>query len=146
MEFQLIVDQNAEERVLVYAREPSPLTEEIENLVRSYGGRDFVIARNQDEQVRLPFSEVECVTVRERKVWAVAADGKLYRLKQTLTETEALLPSYFVRINKSAIANQNRIAKFKTAFNGAVDAVFQSGYVDYVSRRCLAELKRRMLK
>ncbi len=142
----MIIDPNAEERVLVYARELSPLTERIENLVRSYGGRDFVMARTEDEQVKLLFSEVECVAVRERKVWAVAADGKLYRLKQTLAETEALLPSYFVRINKSAIANQNRIAKFKTSFNGAVDAVFQSGYVDYVSRRCLAELKRRMLK
>ncbi len=146
MEFQLTIDREREEAVLVFAHEPSPLTEQIENLVRSYGGKDFLTASDGDGPIRLRFSDVECVTVRDRKVWAVAADGKNYRLKKTLSETEALLPSYFVRINKSTVANQSRIAKFKTTFNGAVDAVFQSGYTDYVSRRCLAELKRRMMK
>lgn len=146
MEFRLTIDRESEERVLVFAHEVSPLTEQLENLVRSYGGRDFVMARAEDEQVKLLFSDVECVAVRDRKVWAMTADGKIFRLGQTLSEIEALLPAYFVRINKSAIANQNRIARFKTTFNGAVDVVFQSGYTDYVSRRCLAELKRRVMK
>lgn len=146
MEFRLTIDRESEERVLVFAHEASPLTEQLENLVRSYGGRDFVMARAEDEQVKLLFSDMECVAVRDRKVWAMATDGKIYRLGQTLGEIEVLLPAYFVRINKSAIANQNRIARFKTTFNGAVDVVFQSGYTDYVSRRCLAELKRRVMK
>jgi DNA-binding LytR/AlgR family response regulator len=146
MEFQLTIDKEREEAVLVFAHEPSPLTEEIENLVRSYGGKDYLTAYDGDGLIRLRFSDVDCVTVRDRKLWAISADGKTYRLKKTLSEVEEFLPSYFVRINKSAVANQNRIARFKTTFNGAVDAVFQSGYTDYVSRRCLAELKRRMIK
>jgi len=28
-------------------------------------------------------------------------------------------------------------------YSGAVDAVFKCGYRDYVSRRCLAQIKRR---
>ena len=146
MEFQLTIDREREEAVLVFAHEPSLLTEEIENLVRSYGGKDFLMAYDGEGQIRLRFADVDCVTVRDRKLWAISADGKTYRLRKTLSEVEGLLPSYFVRINKSAIANQNRIARFKTIFNGAVDVVFQSGYTDYVSRRCLAELKRRMMK
>lgn len=144
MRFQLIIDGEQEESVTVIARQRCLLTDQIEDLVLSYGGKDFVVGYSEDGQIRLPFSEIECVTVRDRKVYAVALDGKPYRLKYSLQEMEQQLPTYFVRINKSAIANQNRVVKLKTTFNGAVDAVFQSGYTDYVSRRCLAEWKRRL--
>ena len=144
MKFQLIIDKEQEEMVTVIAHESSPLTDRIEDLVCSYGGKDFVMGYFEDGQVKLPFSEIECVTVRDRKVYAVALDGKPYRLKYSLQEMEQQLPSYFVRINKSALANQSRVRQLKTTFNGAVDAVFQSGYTDYVSRRCLAEWKRRL--
>ena len=36
-----------------------------------------------------------------------------------------LLPSYFIRINKSTLANEHRILRFDAAFSGGVDAVFQ---------------------
>ena len=39
--------------------------------------------------------------------------------------------------------NEKRLEKFKTTFSGAVDAVFKCGYVEYVSRRCLSQIKRR---
>ena len=144
MKFQLIIDREQEETVAVIAHERSLLTDQIENLVLSYGGKDYIMGYSDEGQIRMLFSEIECVTVRERKVYAVASDGRMYRLKYNLLEMERLLPSYFVRINKSAIANQSRVMRLKTTFNGAVDAVFQSGYTDYVSRRCLAEWKRRL--
>ena len=49
----------------------------------------------------------------------------------------------FIRINKSALANEAHLERFTASFNGAVDAVFRSGYREYVSRRCFAEIKRR---
>ena len=48
-----------------------------------------------------------------------------------------------MRINKSALANEAHLERFTASFNGAVDAVFRSGYREYVSRRCFAEIKRR---
>ena len=76
-------------------------------------------------------------------VHAIDTDGKQHLVKMRLYEIEQLLPNYFVRINKSAIANQSQIAKFKASFSGAVDVIFKCGHVDYVSRRCFSEIKRR---
>ena len=36
-----------------------------------------------------------------------------------------------------------KVEGFDTAFGGGVDAVFQCGFKEYVSRRCFAEIRRR---
>ena len=66
-----------------------------------------------------------------------------YAVHLRLYELEAMLPASFIRINKSALANEAHLERFTASFNGAVDAVFRSGYREYVSRRCFAEIKRR---
>ena len=92
---------------------------------------------------RLTFQDVECITVLERKVTAIDAQGRRYRLQERLRDLEERLPSYFIRINKSTLANEHCILRFDAAFSGGVDAVFRCGYREYVSRRCFAEIKRR---
>ena len=143
MKYKLIIDKDAEEEITVVAHAPSSLTEEIENLVRSFSGVDFIVGYRDEEMRRLSFGEIECITVIERKVMAVDTNGNRYLLKDRLRDLEKILPSYFVRINKSAIANEHRIHRFCAVFSGGVDAVFQCGYREYVSRRCLSEIRRR---
>jgi DNA-binding LytR/AlgR family response regulator len=92
------------------------------------------------------YEETECITVIDRKVIAIDTEGRRYRIKERLRELESILPSYFIRINKSTLANEHRILRFDAAFSGSVDAVFRCGYRDYVSRRCFAEIKRRYEK
>jgi len=92
---------------------------------------------------KLAFSEIECITVLDRKVIAIDAAGSHYRIQDRLRDLENILPSYFIRINKSTLANEHRIHRFDAAFSGGVDAVFLCGYRDYVSRRCFAEIRRR---
>ena len=82
-------------------------------------------------------------SVEEGKTFVIDSSGKKFRVKMRLYEIEEILPSYFIRINKSAIANEKRLEHFSVGFSGAVDAVFKSGYKEYVSRRCFAEIKRR---
>ena len=74
---------------------------------------------------------------------AIDSHGAQYRIQDRLRDLEGILPSYFIRINKSSLANEHRIARFDAVFSGGVDAVFQCGYRDYVSRRCFAEIRRR---
>ena len=74
---------------------------------------------------------------------AIDSTGTRYRIQERLRDLEPVLPSYFIRINKSTLANEHRIARFDAVFSGGVDAVFQCGYRDYVSRRCFAEIRRR---
>lgn len=143
MKYKLIIDKAAEEEIIAIVHEPSALTQQIENLVFSFSGADFLMGYREDEMRKLRFSEIECITVLDRKVIAVDTEGKRYRIQDRLRDLENILPSYFIRINKSALANEHRIARFDAVFSGGVDAVFQCGYREYVSRRCFSEIRRR---
>ena len=143
MKYRLIIDKEAEEEIIAIVREPSPLTQQIENLVCSYSGTDFLMGYREDEIRKLAFSGIECITVLDRKVIAIDTAGSRFSLKDRLRDLETVLPSYFIRINKSTLANAHRIARFEAAFSGGVDAVFQCGYREYVSRRCFSEIRRR---
>lgn len=143
MKYKLIIDENAEEEIIAIVHAPSALTEQIESLVRGSTGPDGLMGYMEDEMRRLGFREIECISVIDRKVIAIDSRGEQYRLHERLRELEELLPDFFVRINKSAIANTERIARFDTVFSGGVDAVFRCGWRDYVSRRCFAEIRRR---
>ena len=143
MKYKLIIDRDAEEEIVAVVRAPSFLTEQIENLVRSFSGTDSIMGYRDDEMRKLTFREIECITILDRKVIAIDAEGKQYRIQDRLRDLEEILPSYFIRINKSALANEHRIQRFDAAFSGGVDAVFACGYREYVSRRCFAEIRRR---
>ena len=143
MRYRLVIDKNAEEEIIAIVRAPSSLTQQIENLVCSFSGTDSLMGYRDDEMRKLAFSEIECITVLDRKVIAIDSGGSHYRIQDRLRDLEAVLPSYFIRINKSTLANEHRIARFDAAFSGGVDAVFQCGYRDYVSRRCFADIRRR---
>ena len=144
MKYKLIIDKESEEEIIAIVKEPSALTEEIENLVLSHTGKDTITGFNDEVIMQLKFSNIECITVIKRKMTVIDVLGMQYRINQRLCELEEILPSYFVRINKSTIANWNRILRFDTVFSGAVDAIFMCGYKDYVSRRCFSEIKRRL--
>ena len=143
MKYKLIIDKDAEEQIVATVHGPSALTQQIENLIRQFSGTDSILGYREDELRRLPFSEIECVTVLDRKVIAIDLAGNRYRLQDRLRDLEGILPSYFIRINKSTLANEHRIACFEAVFSGSVDAVFRCGYRDYVSRRCFSEIRRR---
>ena len=143
MKYKLIIDKSAEEEIIAIVHAPSSLTQQIENLICSYSGADSIMGYSDDEIRKLIFEEIECITVLDRKVVAIDTHGKHYRIQDRLRDLEDSLPSYFIRINKSTLANEHRIARFHAAFNGGVDAVFQCGYREYVSRRCFSEIRRR---
>ena len=143
MKYKLIIDKDSEEEIIAIVHAPSPLTEQIENLVCSFFGADNIMGYRDDEIRKLAFSEIECITILNRKMIAIDICGNHYRIKKRLRDLEEVLPSYFIRINKSTLANEHRILRFDAVFSGGVDAVFQCGYREYVSRRCFAEIRRR---
>ena len=143
MDFRLIIDKEKKEEVVATVHGRSALTDQIEMLVMQHAGTDRIAAYTEDDVKMLSFSEIECIMILGGKTYAVDTAGTQYRLKQRLYELEEMLPACFIRINKSAIANETRLERFSTTFSGAVDAVFKSGYREYVSRRCFALIKRR---
>ena len=146
MKFRLIIDENADEEVVATVHNRSALTDAVEKLVLQYAGDDKLPGYTEDDVKLLSYSDIECITIIDGKTIAITKDGKHYRLKQRLYELEERLPTCFIRINKSTLANEKRLEKFTPSFSGAVDAVFKCGYREYVSRRCFAAIKRRYEK
>ena len=143
MKYKLIIDKNVEEEIIAIVHGPSSLTEQIENLVCSFSGIDCIMGYRDNEMRKLAFQQIECITIMDRKVIAIDTDGNQYRIQERLRDLEEILPSYFIRINKSSLANEHRIQRFDAVFSGGVDAIFECGYREYVSRRCFAEIRRR---
>lgn len=146
MKYKLVIDKNAEEEIVATVHAPSSLTQQIEDLVCRFSGADSIMGYRDDEMRKLAFHEIECITIINRKVTAIDNNGNQYRIQDRLRELETILPSYFIRINKSTLANEHSIQRFDAAFSGGVDAIFRGGYREYVSRRCFAEMKRRYEK
>lgn len=143
MKFKLTIDPEKEEEISIISNSANDFIAKIEDLVLGYNGSASLFAHDDDEIINLEFKEIACITIDDRRTYAVDVRGRKYRINETLVGVEGKVPSYFIRINKSAIANEREIKCFKTAFSGAVDVVFKCGYSDYVSRRCFAEIKRR---
>lgn len=143
MEFKLMIDPSRPEVVTAAVHARSELTDRIEALVLRYSGADRLTVYTQDEVRQLPFSQIECLTVIDGKTWAIDGTGTKYRVKLRLYELEAVVPACFIRINRSTLANEKRLERFAASFSGAVDAVFQCGWREYVSRRCFTQIKRR---
>ena len=143
MKFKLIIDKEKEEEVVATVHSRTALVDEIEALIAKYAGTDRIAGFREDDIKMLTFSEIECITVLDGKTYAIDSRNCRYRLKQRLYELEQLLPSFFIRINKSSIANESRLDRFSVTYAGGVDAVFKCGYTEYVSRRCFAQIKRR---
>lgn len=141
MKFRLIIDKDKDEEVVVTVHNRTALIDEIESLISNH--TDRIPGYTEDDIKMLSVSEIECVTVLDGKTYAIDSKNQRYRLRQRLYELEQQLPPSFIRINKSALANEARLDRFAVTYAGSVDAVFKCGYTEYVSRRCFAQIKRR---
>ena len=142
MKFKLIIDKEQEEEIVMTVHQRSPIVDEIEALISKH--TDRIPGYAEDEIKLLNVSEIACITVLDGKTYAIDSKNCRYRLKQRLYELEQQLPSSFLRINKSTLANETLLDRFQVTYAGSVDAVFKCGYSEYVSRRCFAQIKRRL--
>lgn len=141
MKFRLIIDKEKNEEVIATVHQHSALIEEIQALISKHTNH---IPGYIDGDIKmLSASEIECIAVLGGKTYAIDTKNRLYRLKQRLYELEQQLPSSFIRISKSALANESCLDRFAVTYTGSVNAVFKCGYTEYVSRRCFAQIKRR---
>lgn len=143
MKFKLIIDKEKDEEVVATVHNRTTLIDQIEALILKHAGTDRIPGYTEDDIKLLAPSQIECVTVLDGKTYAIDTKNRRYRLKQRLYELEQQLPSSFIRINKSTLANEARLDRFQVTYAGSVDAVFKCGYTEYVSRRCFTQIKRR---
>jgi len=135
------IEEVSEEKVLIYANERTKLIDEIESLVESVNV-DLTGTLN-DEIIKIDINDVTCFLSENNKVFALINDKK-YQIKQRLYQIEEMNLAQFIKINQSCLANKKKIKKFESTIGGSLKVVFKNGYIDYISRRELKNVKQRM--
>lgn len=141
MKYKLIIDDKQEESIVITAHSKTDLIKEIEYLIakdslKLYGYKD-------EQIVPLDKNEVYAFYTLDGKVYASVKDGillikeRIYQLEESLSET-------FMKVNQGCLINIKKIAKFETNLGGSIKVVMKNGYSDYISRRELQNVKRRM--
>ena len=136
------IDKNRDEEVIIYAHEKNQIVLDIENIVKSSSVelKGFI----GDEIVIINPINVACFISEDNKVYALI-DDKKYQIRYRLYQLEEMeFNKNFIKINQSCYANIKRIKKFESTFTGALKVIFSNGYVDYISRRELKNVKERM--
>ena len=141
MKLQIVINPNRDEEIVIYAKKRAQLINEIEELVKSESVD--LIGFVENEAVKLNLNDVYCFITEDNKVYAMTQNEK-YRLKLRLYQLEEKLNKNFVKINQSCIANIKKIDKFKATVGGSLNVIFKNGYVDFVSRRNLKNVKERL--
>ena len=97
-----------------------------------------------DQTVILKPETIDYFFAENRKVYAVQ-HSKRIEIRLKLFELEKRLANQsFMRFSKSVIGNVNKINRFELSFNGNLCVYFHSGNKEYISRKYVAEVKRRL--
>ncbi len=135
------INDKEEEKVLIYAHDRTRLVEDIESLVLS---SEVDLTGNCDSEIiKIDINDVACFISDNNKVYALIGDKK-YQIKYRLYQIEELNLNIFIKINQSCLANKTKIKRFETTIGGAIKVVFKNGYIDYIARRELKNVKKRM--
>ena len=136
------IDKEHDEEVLIYAHEKNQIVLDIENIVKS-SSIEIVGIYNEEKIIINPI-DVCCFISESNKVYALINDKK-YQIRYRLYQLEEMdINKNYIKINQSCYANIKRIKKFESTITGALKVIFVNGYVDYISRRELKNVKERM--
>ena len=135
------INEDEEEKVLIYAHDRTRLVDDIESLVLS--SEIDLTGSYDNEIIKIDINDVACFISENNKVYALVGHKK-YQIKYRLYQIEELNLNMFIKINQSCLANKTKIKRFETTIGGALKVVFKNGYIDFISRRELKNVKNRM--
>ena len=142
MKLKIFIDKEHDEEIHVYAKERTQLIDKIERLVK---GETNIIAKRDRVSYNIELSDIVCFTADDNKVF-VHTGKEVLEVDEKIYELEESLPDNFLKINKSCIANIDKIKSFDATITGTLAVNFKNGYRDYVSRRRMKSVKERLLK
>lgn len=140
MEYELIIDKNAVESLVLTVNERSNLVDSIEHLLNT----DIEVIRGymDDEISLIPVNEVDCFYTDCGKVH-MSVDKQIFLIRERICTLEENLPDFFQKINQGCIVNVSCVKKFEVSVGGAIKVILKNGFEDYISRRELTKVKRR---
>ena len=141
MKFTLVLDESAEESILITAHKKTDLINQIEKLIEN---ESFILLGFDDEDiVPLNFNDVYAFYTSDNKVYA-KLKNETYLLRERLYKIEENISNDFVKINQGCIINLNKVLRFESNIGASIKVIMKNGFSDYISRRELKNVKRRM--
>lgn len=141
MKYKLIIDPNVEESITIVASSKNDKIIAIEKILET---ANLVVNGYFNEEIYpLDLSKVICFYTNDNKIYA-CVENKQYLVKARIYQLEELVQDQFIKLNQGCLANIKMIKKFTPSIGGSLKVVFQNGYEDYVSRRELKNVKRRL--
>ena len=141
MRYQLIIDKEKEESIVITVHEKTDKIKQIEDII--YSNKYQLLAFDQEEIVPININEVFAFFTNDSKVYVSLNDKELL-IKERIYQIEELLDDSFIKINQGCIVNINKILKFDSSITGSIKVVLKNGFQDYISRRELKNVKRRI--
>lgn len=141
MKYKLIIDENVEESIVITAKEKHELVNKIEKIINMTEYN--LIAYSEEEIIPIDIKCVYAFFTKDSKVY-VSLKDKEYVIKERLYQIEGLLDDSFVKINQGCIVKISTILKFDSSLTGSLKVILKNGFQDYISRRELKNVKRRI--
>lgn len=141
MKYKLIIDEEREEEVIIYAHAKNELITSIENLINN--SEIKLVGSDKNSIKPLKLNEVSVFYTKDNKVYANDS-GKPYLVNLRMYKIEEMLNDSFIKINQGCIVNISKISRFDTSISGVVKVILKDGYTDFISRRELKNVKRRI--
>lgn len=141
MRYQLIIDKDKEESIIITAHKKTEKIVMIEKIINVNDQK--LMAYDEDEILPINLNNVYAFYTNDSKVFVKMKDND-YLIKERIYQIEELLDDSFVKINQGCIVNINKILKFDSSITGSIKVVLKNGFSDYISRRELKNVKRRL--
>lgn len=142
MKFHLIIDKDKQPSVTVVCDRVTCAVQKIEEICKETD-ENILYGYTVDEITPLALPDIACFFTRENKLFACVGD-KEYTVKLRVKQVLERVDDCFVKINQGCIVNVNQIQTFKVSIGGGLKVVLKNGYTDYVARREVKNIKRRL--
>lgn len=141
MKYDLIINKEKEEQVIIIVNERNEIVDKIEKIL--FENDDYLLGYNNYDIVKIDYNDISCIFTEDNKVYTYNGNTK-YLLKSRIFQLEKKLNDDFIKINQGCIINIKSIYKFESTLMGAIKVVLKNGFSDYISRRELTKVKRRI--
>jgi DNA-binding LytR/AlgR family response regulator len=142
MKFHLVIDKEKEPSVTVVCDRVTSVVTKIEEICKETD-ENLLYGYTMDEIIRLSLPEIACFFTRDNKLFA-CVDDKEYAVKLRVKQVLELVDDSFIKINQGCIVNVRQIQRFKVSIGAGLKVVLKNGYTDYVARREVKNVKRRL--
>ena len=141
MKCTIVIDKDREEEVIIYLKKPNEIAGKIQNLVGK--ASPTLVGYCNENIVAIDVDEIFCFSVQEGRVYAFTKNEQVL-VKERLYRLEQQFGDRFVKINQSCMVSPEKIARFETSVGASLRVILKNGYFDYVSRRQMKVVKKRM--